>query len=68
MVERKLVNGMMLSGRDVHDCETCHLAKQVRKTFKKKLDRHIVQPNQLVYADLLVPGVHSENQVGTALV
>ena len=33
MVDRKLVDGMMLSGRDVRDCETCHVAKQVRKTF-----------------------------------
>ena len=67
MVER-LVDGMMLSGRSVRDCETCHLAKQVRKTFKKKLDRHIVQPNQLVYADLLVPGVNSDTSIGAVLV
>ena len=68
MVDRKLVDGMMLSGRSVRDCETCHLAKQVRKTFKKKLDRHIVQPNQLVYADLLVPGVNSDTSIGAVLV
>ena len=45
MVDRKLVNGMMLSGHDERDCETCHLAKQVQKTFQKKLDRRIVKPN-----------------------
>ena len=68
MVDRKLVDGMMLLGRDLHDCETCLLAKRLGKTFKKKLDRHIVQPIQLVYADLLVPVVHSETSIGAILV
>ena len=56
MVNRQLVDGMLLSGRNVRDCERCCWEKQVRKTFKQKLDRHIVMPkkNQLVDADLLV--------------
>ena len=35
MVERKHVDGMQLSGCNVSDCKTCHLAKQVRNTSKK---------------------------------
>ena len=68
MVDRKLVDGMMFSGRDVHDRETCHLAKQVRKSYKKSLDRNIMISNQLVYADLLVPGISCGTQIGATLV
>ena len=58
MVDRKLVDGMLLYRRNVRDCETCHMAKKVRKTLKKA--GHIVMPDQLVYADLLVPGVNCD--------
>ena len=58
----------MLSGRDVHDCETCHLEKQLRKPFKKSLKINIIMPNQLVCADLLVPGISCGTKAGAILV
>ena len=63
----KLFDGMKLLGQDESDCGTCHLEKQVQKPYKNTLDRNIVISNQLVYADLLVPGIYCGTQIGAIL-
>ncbi|KAE9310895.1 hypothetical protein PR003_g20157 [Phytophthora rubi] len=56
MVDKGLVQGMMLTQRQQDTCDACHLAKQKKKKHRKKLDRATKEPNQVVYADLLFPG------------
>ncbi|KAE9312992.1 hypothetical protein PR003_g19619 [Phytophthora rubi] len=56
MVDRGLVNGMMLSQRQAKACDACHVGKQKQKRRRKKLNRGITAPNEVVYADLLFPG------------
>lgn len=68
MADRGLVRGLMLTQRDAGDCEACHVGKQRRKNFKQKLDREIVDPNQVVYADLLFPGQCNKTQYAAVLV
>ncbi|GMF51654.1 unnamed protein product [Phytophthora fragariaefolia] len=56
MVDRGLVKGMMLSQRQERPCDACHIGKQKQKRRRKKLDRGVTAPNEIVYADLLFPG------------
>ncbi|GMF44617.1 unnamed protein product [Phytophthora fragariaefolia] len=39
MVDKELVQGMVLTQRKDDTCDACHLGKQKRKAYKKKLDR-----------------------------
>uniref|UniRef100_H3GV56 Integrase catalytic domain-containing protein n=1 Tax=Phytophthora ramorum TaxID=164328 RepID=H3GV56_PHYRM len=57
MVDKGLVRGMMLTQRQLDTCDACHLAKQKKSKHRKKLDRALKRPNQVVYADLLIPTV-----------
>ncbi|DBA02668.1 TPA: hypothetical protein N0F65_010493 [Lagenidium giganteum] len=42
--------------------------KQKRKRHRKKLDRKLTPPNELVFADLLFPGRHNGTRYAAALV
>jgi uncharacterized protein (UPF0147 family) len=53
MSDQGLVNGMMLTQRQKKDCSDCHLGKQRKKAFKKKIDRNITTPNQVVFGDVM---------------
>nr|KAE8935401.1 hypothetical protein PF009_g14653 [Phytophthora fragariae] len=56
MVDRGLVKGMLLTQRQQQGpCDACHVGKQKKKAYRKKLDRGLEQPNQVVYVDLLIP-------------
>jgi len=55
MVDKGLVRGMMLTKRQLDTCDACHIEKQKRIKRRKKLDRALDRPNQVVYADLLIP-------------
>ncbi|GMF63787.1 unnamed protein product [Phytophthora fragariaefolia] len=55
MVDKGLVRGMVLTKRQLDTCDACHLGKQKRSKRRKKLDRGLNRPNQVVYADLLIP-------------
>ncbi|OWY97658.1 Transposon Polyprotein integrase [Phytophthora megakarya] len=55
MVDRDLVDGMMLRQRSFDDCEACHMGKEWKPAAKKKLDREIERKNQVIFADLLFP-------------
>ena len=44
------------------------LGKASKEELQKKLDWHILMPNQLVYAYLLIPGVNCDTQIGAVLV
>ncbi|KAE8987347.1 hypothetical protein PR003_g23346 [Phytophthora rubi] len=55
MVDKRLVRGMMLTQRPLDTCDACHLAKQKKSKRRKKLDRALKRPNQVVYADRLIP-------------
>ncbi|POM80394.1 Copia protein [Phytophthora palmivora] len=55
MVDKGSVRGMMLTRRKQDTCDACHLGKQKKKTHRKKINRATKKPNQVVYADLLIP-------------
>ncbi|KAE8915004.1 hypothetical protein PF005_g8548 [Phytophthora fragariae] len=56
MVDGGLVKGMLLTQRQQQGpCYACHVGKQKKKAHRKKLDRGLEQPNQVVYVDLLIP-------------
>ncbi|KAE8998497.1 hypothetical protein PR001_g19303 [Phytophthora rubi] len=55
MVEKELVRGMVMTQRKQDTCDACLLGKQKKKKHRKKLDRATNEPNQAVYADLLIP-------------
>ncbi|KAG6949403.1 hypothetical protein JG688_00014636 [Phytophthora aleatoria] len=59
MVDRNMANGIMLKKRGKVECADCHFGQQRRKTFQKKLDRDIERVNDLVFADLLIPGLQN---------
>lgn len=46
---------MMLTERQQETCDACHVGKQKKQAHWKKLDRETFKPNQVVYADLLIP-------------
>ncbi|KAJ8546882.1 hypothetical protein ON010_g11353 [Phytophthora cinnamomi] len=68
MVDRGMAKGIMLKRRGKMDCTDCHFGKQRRKTFKKSLDRNIVNVNDMVFADLLIPGLHNGTKYSAVLV
>lgn len=53
MVDKGLVQGMMLTQRQRDTCDACHLGKQEKKIHHKKLDRVTEEIYQVVYTDLL---------------
>ncbi|OWZ01879.1 Integrase, catalytic core protein [Phytophthora megakarya] len=55
---------IMLKGRGDIDCTDYHVGKQRRKSFRKSLD----PGNDVVFADLLFPGVHNGSQFTSVLV
>ncbi|KAE9215240.1 hypothetical protein PF002_g17430 [Phytophthora fragariae] len=55
MVDKGLVRGMLMKQRDLDTCDACHIGKQKKKPHLKKLERNTKTPNQVVYADLLIP-------------
>ncbi|OWZ17094.1 LOW QUALITY PROTEIN: Copia type Polyprotein [Phytophthora megakarya] len=62
MVDRGMAKGIMLKKRGKVDCADCHFGKQRRKTYRKKLDREVEWVNDLVFADLLIPGLQNGTQ------
>ncbi|KAK1946165.1 Retrovirus-related Pol polyprotein from transposon TNT 1-94 [Phytophthora citrophthora] len=56
MTDKGLVRGMVLTHRQLGNCDACHVGKQKKTPNRKKLDRKTNSPNQVVYADLLIPG------------
>ncbi|OWY98892.1 hypothetical protein PHMEG_00030217, partial [Phytophthora megakarya] len=68
MVDRGMAKGIMLKKRGKFDCADCHFGKQKRKTFQKNLERKITRVNDMVFADLLIPGVHNGTQYTAVLV
>ncbi|POM77591.1 Integrase catalytic core protein [Phytophthora palmivora] len=68
MVDRGMAKGIMLKKRGKMDCADCHFGKQRRKTFRKKLERNIEKVNDMIFADLLIPGLHNGTQYSAVLV
>jgi transposase InsO family protein len=68
MVDKGLVQGMMLTQRQQDTCDACHLGKQKKKKHRKTLDRATKEPNQVVYADLLFPGKGNGSRFEAVLV
>ncbi|OWY90178.1 Retroelement pol Polyprotein, partial [Phytophthora megakarya] len=68
MGDRGMAKGIMLKKRGKFDCADCHFGKQKRKTFQKNLERKITRVNDMVFADLLIPGVHNGTQYTAVLV
>jgi hypothetical protein len=68
MVDKGLVRGMMLTKRQLDTCDACHLGKQKRNKRRKKLDRALDRPNQVVYADLLIPSKSNGTRYEAVLV
>ncbi|KAG3014400.1 hypothetical protein PC121_g14430 [Phytophthora cactorum] len=68
MMDKELVRGMLLTQRQQDTCDACHLGKQKRKAYRKKLDRAMKEPNQVVYADLLIPGKSNATRYEAVLV
>ncbi|GMF51741.1 unnamed protein product [Phytophthora fragariaefolia] len=68
MVDRGMAKGIMLKRRGKIDCVDCHFGKQLHKTFRKKLDRPIEKGNDLVFADLLIPGASNGSPYTAVLV
>ncbi|GMF44976.1 unnamed protein product [Phytophthora fragariaefolia] len=68
MVDKGLVQGMMLTQRQKDMCDACRVGKQKMKEHRKKLDRATKEPNQVVYADLLFPGKGNGSRFEAVLV
>ena len=68
MNDRGLAKGIMLKHRGKIECTDCHFGKQRRKTFWNALDRKIKQDNEVIFADLLFPGVHNGSPYSAVLV
>ncbi|CAI5700998.1 unnamed protein product [Peronospora effusa] len=68
MVDRGLAKGIMLQRRGKVDCADCHFGKQSRKTYRKTLDRNITRVNDVIFADLLIPGVSNGSPYSAVLV
>ena len=62
------MNGIMLQRRGKMDCADCHFGKQRRKTYRKTLDRNIRKVNDVIFADLLIPGVSNGSPYSAVLV
>nr|KAE8934158.1 hypothetical protein PF009_g15856 [Phytophthora fragariae] len=68
MVDKDLVRGMMLRRRELGACDACHIGKQKQRAHRKKLNRNIMKPNQVVYADLLIPSKDNGTKYEAVLV
>ncbi|KAE9353373.1 hypothetical protein PF008_g5024 [Phytophthora fragariae] len=69
MVDKGLVQGMMLTQRLQDTCDACHLVKQKKKKkHHNKLDRATKEPNQVVYVDLIFPSKGSGSRFEGVLV
>ena len=68
MVEEGLVRGMMLTIREDPTCDAYHLGKQKLQTRWKNLDRATNAPNQLVYAELIIPGQSNATKIMPVLI
>jgi transposase InsO family protein len=68
MADKGLVRGMMLTRQQLGTCEACHIGKQKQKPHRKKLDRKLKTPIQVVYADLLIPNKGNETRYEAVLV
>ncbi|OWZ18157.1 Rve-domain-containing hypothetical protein [Phytophthora megakarya] len=68
MVDRSMAKGIMLKKRGKMDCADCHFGKQRCKTYKKSLERNIAQVNGMIFADLLIPGLHNGTRYSAVLV
>ncbi|OWY93403.1 Retrovirus-related pol Polyprotein [Phytophthora megakarya] len=62
MVDRSMAKGIMLKKRGKMDCADCHFGKQRRKTYKNSLERNIAKVNDMIFANLLIPGLHNGTQ------
>ncbi|KAE8892049.1 hypothetical protein PF003_g24094 [Phytophthora fragariae] len=68
MVDKDLIRGMMLRRRELGACDACHIGKQKQRAHRKKLNRNIMKPNQVVYADLLIPSKDNGTKYEAVLV
>ncbi|OWZ09298.1 hypothetical protein PHMEG_00018022 [Phytophthora megakarya] len=68
MVDKEMVQGMMITKRQQDTCDACHLGKQKKKKHRKKLDRATHEPNQVVYADLLFPSKENGSRKASDIV
>ncbi|KAE8902942.1 hypothetical protein PF003_g12643 [Phytophthora fragariae] len=48
MADKGLVRGMMLTCRQLGACDAYHIGKQKKKPHRKKLERKLKKPNQVV--------------------
>lgn len=56
MADKDMVKGMMLTQLQKEEIsDACHIGKHKKKRLRKKLDRGLKTPNQVVYAHLLIP-------------
>ncbi|KAG2790968.1 hypothetical protein Pcac1_g597 [Phytophthora cactorum] len=55
MVDRDLVNGMMLRQRRVTHCEACHMGKERKPPTKKSLDRETTRKERGDLRGSIVP-------------
>ncbi|KAE9138475.1 hypothetical protein PF010_g950 [Phytophthora fragariae] len=59
---------MLVKQRDLGACDACHIGKQKKKPHLKKLERNTKTPNQVVYADLLIPSKDNGTRFEVVLV
>ncbi|KAI9910261.1 hypothetical protein PsorP6_010578 [Peronosclerospora sorghi] len=67
MADRGMVDGMLVTKREHTACDACHLGKQRASRHRKKLDRTVSAPNQIVYADLMIPSKLNETRFSAVL-
>ncbi|KAE9020819.1 hypothetical protein PR002_g12433 [Phytophthora rubi] len=68
MVDKELVRGMLLKGRELPTCGTCELTKQKRKKRNKRFERGFDEPNETIFMDLMDPGKKNSTIYTQALV
>ena len=68
MIDKGLVQGMMLTARQQSVCDACHMGKQKRQERWKQIDRRLKKPNQVVYANLLIPNKHNGTRYEAVLI
>ncbi|KAG6958235.1 hypothetical protein JG687_00009509 [Phytophthora cactorum] len=68
MVDRRMAKGIMLKKRGKIDFADCRFGKQRRKTYQNKLVRNIEKVNDIVFADLLIPGLSNCTAYSAVLV
>ncbi|KAG3235702.1 hypothetical protein PI124_g19278 [Phytophthora idaei] len=68
IVDRRMAKGIMLKKRGKIDCADSHFGKQRRKTYQNKLVRNIEKANDIVFADMLIPGLSNSKAYSAVLV